>query len=59
MNNPMHLFLESIKKLLDVSVSKGFIHTDALVLAGDGTPVVTSRRERKKNICNYKEKRYH
>lgn len=43
------------KEFLDVSVSKGLIHTDALALAGDGTPVVTSRRERKKRICNCRE----
>ena len=43
------------KEFLDVSVSKNLIHPDSLVLAGDGTPVVTSHRERKKRICDCKE----
>ena len=44
------------QEFLDVSVSKDLIHHDALALAGDGTPVVTSHRERKKRICDCKEK---
>ena len=44
------------KEFLDVSVSKGLIHNKSLALAGDGTPVVTSHRERKKRICDCKEK---
>ena len=44
------------KEFLDVSVSKGLIHADALALAGDGTPVVASHRERKKRICECGEK---
>ena len=43
------------KEFLDVSVSKNLIHPDSLVLAGDGTPVVTSHRERKKRIGDCKE----
>ena len=43
------------KEFLDVSVSQGLIHADSLALTGDGTPVVTSHRERKKRICNCKE----
>ena len=43
------------KEFLDVSVEKGLIHKDNLALAGDGTPVVTSHRERKKRICKCKE----
>ena len=43
------------KEFLDVSVSTGLIHSDALALADDGTPVVTSHRERKKRICKCKE----
>ena len=39
------------KEFLDVSVSTGLIHSDALALAGNGMPVVTSHRERKKRIC--------
>ncbi len=35
------------KEFLDISVSKGLIYTNVLALAGDGTPVVTSHRERK------------
>ena len=42
-------------EFLDVSVSKGLIDTSSLALAGDGTPVVTSHRERKKRICNCAE----
>lgn len=43
------------KEFLDVSVEKGLIHKDNLALADDGTPVVTSHRERKKRICKCKE----
>ena len=43
------------KEFLDVSVSTGLIHSDALALADDGTPVVTSHRERKKRIYKCKE----
>ena len=39
------------KEFLDVSVDKGLIHSNSLALAGDGTPVVTSHRERKRRIC--------
>ena len=44
------------KEFLDTSVSNNLIHCNSLALAGDGTPVVTSHRERKKRICNCKEK---
>ena len=43
-------------EFLDVSISKGLIDTSSLALAGDGTPVVTSHRERKKRICDCAEK---
>ena len=43
------------KEFLDVSVSKNLFHPDSLALASDGTPVVTSHRERKKRICDCKE----
>ncbi len=43
------------REFLNVSVSKNLIHKDSLAIAGDGTPVVTSHRERKKRICNCKE----
>ena len=39
-------------EFLDQSVSKGLITPDSLALAGDGTPVVTSHRERKHRICD-------
>ena len=41
---------------LDISVSKELILPDSLAIAGDGTPVVTSLRERKKRICDCKQK---
>ena len=44
------------QEFLDVSVSKNLIHPNSLALAGDGTPVLTSHRERKKRICDCKEK---
>ena len=40
------------KEFLDLSEQKQLIHSKQLALAGDGTPVVTSHRERKKRICN-------
>ena len=45
------LFTIYQKEFLDISISTGLIHSDDLALAGDGTPVVTSHRERKKRIC--------
>lgn len=39
-------------EFLDLSVKKGLIRPDSLALAGDGTPVVTSHRERKHRICD-------
>ena len=52
---PLEKKRDVYKRQLDVSVSTGLIHSDALALAGDGTPVVTSHRERKKRICKCKE----
>ena len=43
-------------EFLTVSVSKGFIDPSSLSIAGDGTPVVTSARERKHCVCDCKEK---
>ena len=43
------------KEFLDVSVEKKLIHSDSLTLAGDGTPVVTSHRERRKRVCKCRE----
>ena len=45
------LFAIYQKAFRDISVSTGLIHSDALALAGNGMPVVTSHRERKKRIC--------
>ena len=45
-----------LQEFLDCSVSKGLINTESLALAGDGTPVVTSHRERKKRVCKCSEK---
>lgn len=39
-------------EFLDQSVSKGLITPENLALAGDGTPVVTSHRERNHRICD-------
>lgn len=39
------------KEFLQTSVSKGLINPDSLSLAGDGTPIVTSARERKHKLC--------
>ncbi len=44
------------KEFLTKSVSKGLINKDNLSLAGDGTPVVTSHRVRKKRVCSCLEK---
>ncbi len=49
------LFTIFQKEFLAVSAEKGLIHREHLVLAGDGTPVVTSHRERKKRICDCKQ----
>ena len=40
------------KQFLDTSVKKGLITKDRLSVSGDGTPVVTSARERKHRICD-------
>ena len=40
------------EQFLDVSVQNGLITPEALSLAGDGMPVYTSARERKKRTCN-------
>lgn len=40
------------QEFLNKSVSKGLIDINSLALAGDGTPVVTSHRERKHRICD-------
>lgn len=40
------------REFLQQSVSKQLIDPDALALAGDGTPFVTSARERKHRVCD-------
>jgi len=40
------------QEFLQQSASNGLISPDALALAGDGTPVVTSARERKHRVCD-------
>ena len=44
------------KNFLKVSADKGLIDMNELALSGDGTPVVTSARERSKRICDCREK---
>ena len=40
------------QEFLNPSVQKGLINPSSLSIAGDGTPVVTSERERKHRICD-------
>ena len=44
------------KEFLRKSLDKGLINNSHLSIAGDGTPVVTSARERKRRICDCAEK---
>ncbi|MBR3808466.1 MAG: hypothetical protein IKJ15_08880 [Lachnospiraceae bacterium] len=44
------------QEFLSQSVQKGLIQKDSLSIAGDGTPFVTSARERKHRICNCADK---
>ena len=44
------------KEFLRKSLDKGLINNAHLSIAGDGTPVVTSARERKHHVCDYLEK---
>ena len=46
------LFTLYVKEFLNQSVSKGLINPESLALAGNGTPVVTSHRERKHRVCD-------
>lgn len=43
------------REFLNVSVEKGLLDPSSLSIAGDGTPVVTSARERKHHVCSCKE----
>lgn len=54
---PFSCLLDIFKQeFLDESINKSLINPSNLAIAGDGTPVVTSARERKKRVCNCKEK---
>lgn len=44
------------KEFLEQSVKRELITPESLVVAGDGTPVMTSHRERRKRICDCAEK---
>lgn len=56
-NQPYSILFNIFKKqFLDVSVEKGLINKEHLSLSGDGTPVVTSARERKHRICDCSSK---
>ncbi|MDY4971838.1 MAG: hypothetical protein SO101_16575 [Lachnospiraceae bacterium] len=43
------------QEFLNVSVEKGLIDSSSLSISGDGTPVVTSARERKHRVCSCRE----
>lgn len=43
------------EEFLEESVKRKLLNPSSLALAGDGTPVVSSARERKKRICDCKE----
>lgn len=44
------------KEFLEQSVKRELITPESLAVAGDGTPVMTSHRERRKRICDCAEK---
>ena len=53
---PYSLLLDIFtEQFFNVSVQKGLISPERLTLAGDGSPVCTSARERKKRSCNCPE----
>jgi hypothetical protein len=55
-NHPFHLMFKLYQKqFLNISVQEGLIDSQHLAVAGDGTPVRTSARNRIKRICNCKE----
>ncbi len=55
--NPFSLIFRLYKQqFLDQSIRKGLIDPEHLALAGDGTPVRTAAQQRKKRICDCKEK---
>lgn len=48
--------VEQLFKTLEQSVKRELITPESLAVAGDGTPVMTSHRERRKRICDCAEK---
>ncbi|WP_113672472.1 hypothetical protein [Vallitalea guaymasensis] len=59
-NNPFSLVFKLYhQQFLNVSIKNGLIAPKHLAVAGDGTPIRTSARERKKRICDCKEKGIH
>lgn len=56
-NQPYGSLFELFKKeFLEKSIQKNLINKSHLSIAGDGTPVVTSARERKHRVCDCAEK---
>lgn len=56
-DQPYSLLLQLYKQqFLDVSIQKGLLNPESLALAGDGTPVNTSARVRRRRLCNCLEK---
>lgn len=54
---PFSLLFQLFKtQFIDESVDRGLIDPHHLTLAGDGMPFITSAKERKKRICDCKEK---
>ncbi len=55
--NPFSLIFRLYQQqFLDQSIHRGLVNPRHLALAGDGTPVRTAAQQRKKRICNCKEK---
>ena len=55
--NPFSLVFQLYRhQFLDPSIHKGLIDPEHLALAGDGTPVRTAAQQRKKRLCDCKEK---
>lgn len=50
------LFQVFQQEFLNESVDRGLLTPSELALSGDGTPVVTSARQRKKRLCTCKER---
>lgn len=50
------LFKVFQQEFLNESVDRGLVTPSSLALSGDGTPVVTAAQERKKRLCDCKER---